>query len=270
MIKLAVAGAAGRMGGRILTLASADEDFRVTGALEHPDHPHLGQDIGQYLGLKPLGVKVEADPEKVFAKADVVIDFSHHSILQDHLKVAVKKKVRYVIGTTGLSDLHLKAIKSASKSIAIVQSPNMSVGVNLLFKLAELAAKTLDESYDLEISETHHRMKKDSPSGTAVKLLEILAAARKKNVAKDTVYGRVGETGARPRGQIGVLAMRGGDVVGDHTVFYFGDGERVELTHRASSRDAFAQGALRAAKFLANRKSGLYDMQQVLGIASLS
>ncbi|MBU3758572.1 MAG: 4-hydroxy-tetrahydrodipicolinate reductase [Candidatus Omnitrophica bacterium] len=269
MIKLAVAGAAGRMGGRILTLATADPDFIITGALEHAEHPHLGQDIGQCLGLKPLGVRIEADDEKVFSKADVVIDFSHHSTLQDHLRQAVKKKKRYVVGTTGLDDQHLKAIRAASRSIAVVQSPNMSVGVNLLFKLAELAAKTLDEGYDLEISETHHRMKKDAPSGTAVKLLEVLADARKKNIAKDTVYGRVGEVGARPRGQIGVLAMRGGDVVGDHTVFYFGDGERLELTHRASSRDAFAQGALRAAKFIVGRKSGLYDMQQVLGISGL-
>ncbi len=270
MIKLAVAGAAGRMGGRILTLASADKDFRVVGALEHADHPNLGQDIGQHLGLKPMGVRVQKHPLEVFSKADVIIDFTHHSVLLEHLKAAVKAKKGLVIGTTGLSEQHLKVIKAASKTIPIVQSPNMSVGVNLLFKLAEIAAKTLNDDYDLEISETHHRMKKDSPSGTAVKLLEILAAARKKNIAKDAVYGRSGETGARPRGEIGVLALRGGDVVGDHTIFFLGDGERLELTHRASSRDAFAQGALRAAKFLANRKSGLYDMQQVLGIASLS
>ena len=163
---------------------------------------------------------------------------------------------------------HHSVLKKAAKKIAVVQAPNMSVGVNLLFKISEMAARALDESYDIEIAETHHRMKKDAPSGTAVKLLELVAAARKKNIKKDTVYGREGEVGARPKGEIGVFALRGGDVVGDHTVSFLAEGERIELTHRASSRDAFAQGALRAAKFVAKRKSGLYDMQQVLGIAS--
>ena len=268
MIRLAVSGAAGRMGVRILTLAAADKAFRIAGALEHSGSPHIGRDAAEILGLKPLGVPLQANPEAVFSGADVVIDFSHHSVVQNHLKAAVKTKTAYVLGTTGLMPAHLKALKAASRKIPIVQAPNMSIGVNLLFKLCEMAAKTLDEGYDIEIYEAHHRMKKDAPSGTAVKLLEVLAEARGRSPKRDAVYGREGEVGARRRGEIGVLALRGGDVVGDHTVFFYGDGERIELTHRASSRDAFAQGALRAAKFIVRRKNGLYDMQQVLGIAS--
>lgn len=267
MIRLAVAGAAGRMGQRILTLAVQDKAFKVTGALETADCAALGKDIGSLLGTGDTGVFISSDTEKVFENADVVIDFTHFSAMDKHLKAAVAGKTAYVLGTTGLQEKHKKALKAASAKIAIVQAPNMSVGVNLLFKLTELATQVLDDSYDVEVSETHHRMKKDAPSGTAVRLLEILADVRGKNMNKDIVYGREGEVGARPRGEIGAFAMRGGDVVGDHTVFYFGDGERVELTHRASSRDAFAQGSLKAAKFLSKKKKGLFDMQQVLGIA---
>jgi len=268
MIKLAVAGACGRMGRRILTLAAQDSTFKIAGALDRMEDPNAGEDVGVMIGVKPLNIYVSDDKAAVFESADVVIDFSHHSAVQEHLKTAVNHRTAYVLGTTGLTEAHHKALKRASQKIPIVQAPNMSVGVNLLFKLSELAAKVLDESYDLEITEIHHKMKKDSPSGTAVKLLEILAAERKRSLKKDVVYGREGETGERPRGEIGVFALRGGDVVGEHTVSFFGDGERVELVHKASSRDAFAQGALRAAKFVAKRKSGLYDMQQVLGIAS--
>jgi len=268
MIRLGVAGAAGRMGKRILTLAAADKAFKIAAALESPNHPEAGKPLSELLGVACPGVVLTTDAQETFSRSDVVIDFSHHSTLERHLKLALKNKTAYVVGTTGLTAKHRKALLLASKKIAVVQSPNMSVGVNLLFKLSQIAAKVLDEGYDLEISETHHRMKKDAPSGTAVKLLEVLAEARGRNPDKGTVYGREGETGARRRGEIGVLAMRGGDVVGDHTVFFFGDGERLELTHRASSRDAFAQGSLRAAKFVAKRRHGLYDMQQVLGIAS--
>ncbi|HXV27881.1 MAG TPA: 4-hydroxy-tetrahydrodipicolinate reductase, partial [bacterium] len=178
-----------------------------------------------------------------------------------------KSRTSYVLGTTGLGSPILRSLHKASRKIAIVQSPNMSIGVNLLFKLAEITAKALGENYDVELSEIHHRLKKDAPSGTAMKLVEILAEARKKNPAKDVVYGRKGETGARPRGKIGVFALRGGDVIGDHLLSFLGDGERIELIHRATSRDAFAQGAIRAAKFVAIKRTGLYHMQQVLGIA---
>lgn len=267
MIRLAVAGAAGRMGKTILSLAKQDKGFQIVGALENAASPAIGEDLGQLLGSSAIGICVSKDPLAVLKKADVLIDFTHPTALPANLRACIGNKVAYVIGTTGLNDGCLASVKSASKKIPIVQSPNMSVGVNLLFKLAEITGKTLDESYDIEITEAHHRHKKDSPSGTAVKLLDVLAAARGKNPKTDAIYGREGEIGARPKGKIGVLALRGGDVVGDHTIFFLGDGERIELTHRASSRDAFALGALRAAKFVAGKKKGLYNMLQVLGIA---
>jgi 4-hydroxy-tetrahydrodipicolinate reductase len=267
MIKLAVAGAAGRMGRTILTLALRDKEYKIVGGLESRDNALLGNDIGQLIGSEPLGVSISHSPEAVLKEADVLIDFTHPSAMEAHLKACLKSKTAYVLGTTGLQDKHLAALKATSKSIAIVQSPNMSVGVNLLLKLAAMTAKALDESYDIEVVEAHHRMKKDSPSGTALKLLEVLTESRKRDIKKNTVYGREGETGARPRGEIGVLAVRGGDVVGDHTVYFLGDGERIELTHKASSREAFAKGSLKAGKFVATRKAGLYNMLDVLGIA---
>ncbi len=267
MIRLSVAGASGRMGKTILTLASRDKAFKITGALENSESELLGEDVSKIIGCgEPLGVDISAQPEKVLAGSDVLIDFTHPSALPAYLDAALKTGAGYVVGTTGLDDKLKALLVKASKKIAIVQSPNMSIGVNLLFKLTEMTAGALDESYDIEIAEIHHRMKKDSPSGTAMGLLEAAASARKKNLKKDVVYGREGEVGARPRGELGVLALRGGDVVGDHTVYFLGDGERIELSHRASSREAFAGGALRAAKFLAKKKNGLFNMQQVLGL----
>jgi 4-hydroxy-tetrahydrodipicolinate reductase len=267
MIKLVMAGAAGRMGKTIFQLASRDKAFRIVGALEQRGHAALGQDLGPIIGRDLMGVKVTQDATAAMSHADVLIDFSHFSALSENLKAAVKTSTGCVIGTTGIPAAGLRQIQKASRKIPIVQSPNMSVGVNLLFRLAAIAGKTLDESYDLEITEVHHRMKKDAPSGTAMKLLEILLDARGRDIKKDVIYGRQGETGAREKGKIGVLALRGGDVVGDHTVSFLGDGERIELVHKASSREAFARGALLASKFLAKKKQGLYHMQQVLGIA---
>jgi 4-hydroxy-tetrahydrodipicolinate reductase len=267
MIQLVMAGAMGRMGKTILRLASRDKAFRIVGGIEERGHAALGQDLGPILGGDLMGVKITQDATAAMKHADVLIDFSHFSALPENLKVAVKTRTACVIGTTGIPSPMLRQIQAASRKIPIVQSPNMSVGVNLLFKLAAIAGKALDESYDLEIMEIHHRMKKDAPSGTAMKLLEILLEARGRDLKKDVVYGREGETGVRTKGKIGVFALRGGDVVGDHTVSFFGDGERIELVHKASSREAFARGALLAAKFLAKKKQGLYHMPQVLGIA---
>ena len=261
-----MAGAAGRMGQTILQLASQDKAFKIVGGIEQSGQASLGQDIGSLIGKDLMGVKVTEFVTSALKNADVMIDFSHCSALPENLKAVVKTHTAYVIGTTGIPAATLQLIKNASHKIPIVQSPNMSVGVNLLFKLAALAGKVLDESYDLEIMEVHHRMKKDAPSGTALKLLEILLEARGRDIKKDVIYGREGETGAREKGKIGVLALRGGDIVGDHTVSFFGDGERIELVHKASSREAFARGALLAAKFLAKKKQGLYHMQQVLGL----
>jgi len=266
MIRLAMAGALGRMGRTILALALKDKDFRITGALEHEGRSEIGADIGPFLGVPSLGVEVSSDIETVLKRSDVLIDFTSFSATPGNLAAAKKTGTAYVLGTTALPESVLSKIKLASKKIPIVQSPNMSIGVNLLFKLSEIAAKVLDESYDMEMMEIHHRHKKDAPSGTAMKLLEVVAKARGKNIKKDVLYGREGDVGARPRGEIGSFALRGGDVVGDHTLYFFGDGERIELTHKASSREAFAKGALTAAKFIAKRKSGLYDMSQVLGM----
>lgn len=266
MIKLVMAGAAGRMGKIILRLAHQDPSFKIVGGTEQRGHALLGQDMSALLGGDLTGFKIQQDPVAALKAADVMIDFSHFAAIPENLAAALQTRTAYVIGTTGIPAETLKKIQAASKKIPIVQSPNMSVGVNLLFKLAQLAGKVLDESYDLEIMEIHHRMKKDSPSGTAMKLLEILAAARGRDIRKDVIYGREGEPGARKKGEIGVFALRGGDVVGEHTVSFFGDGERVELVHKASSREAFARGALLAAKFLAKKRQGLYHMQHVLGM----
>lgn len=267
MIKLVMSGAAGRMGKIILQLASQDKAFKIVGGLEQRGHAALGQDIGPLIGRDLMGVKVTQNAVAAMKHADVLIDFSHFSALPENLEAAVETKTAVVIGTTGIPEATLRQIKKASVKIPIVQSPNMSVGVNLLFKLAAIAGKILNESYDIEIMEVHHRMKKDAPSGTALKLLEILLEARGRDIKKDVIYGREGETGAREKGKIGVLALRGGDVVGDHTISFLGDGERVELVHKASSREALARGALMAAKFLAKKKQGLYHMQHVLGMA---
>ncbi len=266
MIRLVVAGAAGRMGQAILRLAAQDTEFEIVGGLEKAGHPSLGKSIGESFNLGEIDARLESDPVKILKEADVMIDFTHASVVSGNLKAALDSGTAYVLGTTGLDKETLAKLNEASSKIGIVQSPNMSVGVNLLFKLTEIASTVLNESYDAEISEAHHRAKKDAPSGTAMKLLEVIAKARKKDSEKDAVFGRKGDIGARESGQIGVMALRGGDVVGDHTVFYYGDGERVELTHRASSRDAFASGSLVAAKFIAKQKTGLFDMGQVLGI----
>jgi 4-hydroxy-tetrahydrodipicolinate reductase len=267
MIKLVMAGAAGRMGKIILQLAGRDKAFKIVGGLEQRGNAALGHDLGPVLGRDLMGVKITHDATATLQDADVLIDFSHFSAIPQNLKAAIKTRTAYVIGITGIPAATLQLIRAASKKIPIIQSPNMSVGVNLLFSLAAMAGKVLDESYDLEIQEIHHRMKKDAPSGTAMKLLEILLEARGRDMKKDVIYGREGETGAREKGKIGVFALRGGDVIGDHTVSFFGDGERLELIHKASSREAFARGALLAAKFLAKKKPGLYHMQQVLGMA---
>lgn len=265
--RIVMAGACGRMGQSILRLASQDLAFQIAGGVEQKGHPDLGRDIGDILGVKKTGAPLICDMFKASQGADVIIDFTHPSSLALHLDAAIKNRTGLVVGTTGLKEAHRRQLKAASKKIAIVQSPNMSVGVNLLFKLTELAASVLDASYDMEISEIHHKLKKDAPSGTAVKLLEILAQVKKRNLKRDAVYGRDGEVGARKQNEIGCFALRGGDVVGEHHVFFFGSGERVELVHQATSRDAFAKGALVAARFLSKKTRGLFTMQDVLGMA---
>ena len=265
-IRIAVAGAGGRMGRRILALAQADPELHIVGALEHPNSEVLGSDAGSLFGGEALGVKVTGDAKEALASSQVLIDFTQPGAVDEHLKFALQAKVSMVIGTTGLSKKSLSAIQRASSRISILQSPNMSAGVNLLFSLVARAAETLSEQYDIEITETHHRMKKDAPSGTALELARLIAQVKKWNPQTSFLYGRQGETGQRKKGTIAIHALRGGDVVGDHTVSFLGGGEVLELVHRATSRDTFAHGALLAAKFVARKKKGLYNMRNVLDL----
>ncbi|HNV86336.1 MAG TPA: 4-hydroxy-tetrahydrodipicolinate reductase [Candidatus Omnitrophota bacterium] len=266
MIKLLVGGACGRMGGRIIHLALKDPDFRLTGVFETSKHPGVGTSLSKFLGGAHADLSVEGGLEKVIEKGDVLIDFTSPEATPENLCRCIEHKKAIVIGTTGLPEETLQLVEQAAKKIPIVQSPNMSLGVNLLFRLTELVAMKLGDDYDIEIVEAHHRNKKDSPSGTALELARRAARERDLDPGKAFVYGREGLTGVRDNRTIGIHAVRGGDVIGEHTVSFLSEGERIELVHKASSRDAFAKGALLAAKFLADKKKGLFTMQQVLGL----
>ncbi len=253
------------MGRALIEAIGQSTDFRLRAALEIPGNALLGKDAGELVGA-PCGVRISADLDSALAGCDVLIDFTRPEGTLGHLALCRERGIRMVIGTTGFQPAQKALITEAAKQIAIVMAPNMSVGVNLTFKLAELAAKVLNEGYDVEIIEAHHRHKVDAPSGTALRLGEVIAAAMGRDLAQDAVYGREGVTGERKASTIGFATVRGGDIVGDHTAMFAGTGERVEITHKAASRATFALGALRAASFLAGRKSGLYDMQDVLGL----
>jgi 4-hydroxy-tetrahydrodipicolinate reductase len=263
--QIAIAGSSGRMGRALIEAIAQSGDFRLKAALEVPGSPALGKDAGEQVG-SPCGVLISADLERALKGCDVLVDFTRPEGTLAHLELCRKHGIRMVIGTTGFSAEQKQGVADAAKAIAIVMAPNMSVGVNLTFKLAELAAKVLNEGYDIEIIEAHHRHKVDAPSGTALRMGEVIAAALGRDLAKDAVYGREGVTGERKASTIGFATVRGGDIVGDHTALFAGTGERVEITHKAASRATFALGALRAARFLAGRKSGLFDMQDVLGL----
>lgn len=264
-IKIVIAGCSGRMGHVLLESVFADGDLVLHGALDRKDNPALGRDAGELQG-KISGVKITNSIEDALKNADVLIDFTRPEASMQYLGACQKANVSIVIGTTGFSAEQKQEIEKASKNIAIVFAPNMSVGVTLLINLVQSAAKVLSEGYDIEVIEAHHRHKVDAPSGTALRLGEAAANALGRDLAECAIYGREGVTGERDPGTIGFATVRGGDVVGDHTVLFAGIGERVELTHKASSRATFSLGALRAAKFLADKKTGLYDMQDVLGL----
>mgnify|MGYP003337258919 CR=1 FL=1 len=253
------------MGKMLIEAVLNSADAQLVGALEHSSCPQLGEDAGAFLGKK-TGVQISADIPAVLANAEFLIDFTRPEGTMTHLSVAEKTGTKMIIGTTGLSSDQIATLKNASSKIAIVFAPNMSVGVNATFKLLEIAAKMLNQGYDIEVIEAHHRHKVDAPSGTALRLGEAAASALGRNLEECAIYGREGVTGERDANAIGFATVRGGDVVGDHTVLFAGIGERVELTHKASSRATFALGALRAAKFMAAKKSGLFDMQDVLGL----
>jgi 4-hydroxy-tetrahydrodipicolinate reductase len=263
--QIAVAGSSGRMGRSLIEAIAQSHDFRLKAALEIPGNECLGRDAGELVG-RPCGVLVTAHLDDVLPGCDVLVDFTRPEGTLNHVDLCRRMGIKMVIGTTGLQPAQKAVISDAAKTIAIVMAPNMSVGVNLTFKLAELAAKVLKEDYDVEIIEAHHRLKIDAPSGTALLLGEVIAAALGRDLGKDAIFGREGVTGERKQSSIGFATVRGGDIVGDHTAMFAGIGERVEITHRAASRATFAQGALRAARYLASKNSGLYDMQDVLGL----
>ena len=267
MIRILIIGAGGRMGRMLVTCTLRDAETKLAGAIEIPGSPFLGQDAAAVAGLPACGVAITSDLAAAVKNADAIIDFSAAESAVANAKVAAAAGCAVVIGTTGLSDAAKAELAALAKGGArIVFAPNMSVGVNLLFHLCDKVTRLLGPDYDIEVVEMHHNQKKDAPSGTAERLGEILAKAADLDYATDTKHGRVGLVGARSKREIGMHAVRGGDVVGDHTVIFATNGERVELTHKASSRETFAKGAVRAVKFLAASKPGLYDMQDVLGL----
>jgi 4-hydroxy-tetrahydrodipicolinate reductase len=266
MLKIIVSGAAGRMGSRIIALSKDYENIKLVGALERKDHKNIGQDIGEIVGIGQTGVKLSGDINDVVEKADVLIEFSIPKASLEHLKIASDKGISMVIGTTGFSKEEIMEIKSNTNKIPCVLAPNMSVGVNLLLKVLRDVAQVLGDDYDVEIIEAHHRLKKDAPSGTAIRMAQVVANALNRNLEETAVYARKGMIGERKTKEIGIQTIRAGDIVGEHTVLFGGLGERIEITHKASSRDTFARGALKAALWVSKQKPGLYDMQDVLGL----
>jgi 4-hydroxy-tetrahydrodipicolinate reductase len=261
-MKIAIAGSSGRMGRMLIEAVLDTDDLQLAVALDRADSPELGQDCAQFLG-RACGVRIVADLEAI-AQAQVLIDFTRPEASLAHLAVCASAGVGAVIGTTGFDAAGKAAVAAAAARTAVVLAPNMSMGVQAMLRLVELAARLMGQGYDLEIIETHHRDKIDAPSGTALQLGEVAARARGQSLEQHAVFSRHGNVGARPAGSIGFAAVRGGDIIGDHTVLFAGAGERLEITHRSSSRAAYAQGALQAARFLGGHRSGLFSMQDVL------
>jgi len=262
---VAITGASGRMGRMLIEAVHATDDCRLAGALDVAASPAIGSDATAFLG-HASGVHITADLKAGLQNARTLIDFTRPEGTMAHLKVCRELGVAMVIGTTGFSEAQKTEIAAAAKDIAIMLSPNMSVGVNVTLKLLEMAAKALNTGYDIEIIEAHHRHKVDAPSGTAIKMGEVIAGALGRDLKDCAVYERYGHTGERDPSSIGFATIRGGDIVGDHTVLFAGTGERIEVTHKSASRVTYAQGSLRAVRFLAARPSGLYDMFDVLGL----
>ena len=267
--RVAVAGASGRMGHMLIEAIAQSGDCKLSGALDVSGSPAIGLDAAAFTG-HASGVLINADIRQGLKNASVLIDFTRPEGTMAHLAICRELGVKMVIGTTGFTDAQKAEIAEAAKHIAIVMAPNMSVGVNVTLKLLELAAKALSTGYDIEIVETHHRHKVDAPSGTALKMGEVIASALGRDLKECGVFAREGVTGERDPSTIGFAAVRGGDVVGDHNVMFLGDGERIEITHKSSSRTTYAQGSLRAARFLADKPAGLFDMFDVLDLKSIA
>jgi 4-hydroxy-tetrahydrodipicolinate reductase len=262
-LSIAIAGASGRMGRMLAEAVLASNDCAIAAAFDLPGSASIGRDVGESLGIH-TGIAVADDPQQVLRRGQILIDFTRPEGSLNHLQLASRLGVKMVLGTTGFDDAARLAIKAAATQTAIVFAPNMSVGVNATLKILELAARLLSSGYDIEVIEAHHKHKVDAPSGTALKMGEVIAKALGRDLDRDGVFSRHGHTGERGERQIGFSAIRGGDIVGDHTVLFAGMGERIEITHRSTSRSTYAQGSLRASRFLASRETGLFDMQDVL------
>ncbi|MBE7940444.1 MULTISPECIES: 4-hydroxy-tetrahydrodipicolinate reductase [Ramlibacter] len=263
--RVAVAGASGRMGQMLIEAIRASGDCVLAGALDVPASHAIGNDAAAFLG-HASGVPVTADPKAGIAQSEVLIDFTRPEGTLAHLQACRERGVNMVIGTTGFTEHQKAQVQDYARDIAIVMAPNMSVGVNVTLKLLEMAAKSLASGYDIEVIEAHHRHKVDAPSGTALKMGEVIAQALGRDLKDCAVYAREGVTGERDPSTIGFSSIRGGDIVGDHTVLFAGTGERIEITHKSASRATYAQGSLRAVRFLAGKRSGLFDMFDVLGL----
>jgi len=266
MLRIAITGAAGRMGKTLIEACQQAEGCTVNAAIERAGISLLGADAGEVAGIGVLNVKLVDDLSQVLDAFDVLIDFTSIETTLKNLDICKQNGKQIIIGTTGFNENQKKIIDQAAEHIAVVFAPNMSVGVNLCLKLLQTAALIFNEDYDIEVIEAHHRHKVDAPSGTALRMGEVIADTLKRDLSECAVYGREGHTGARKADTIGFETIRAGDIVGEHTVMFATEGERVEITHKASSRMTFAKGAVRAAKWLQNKTSGLYDMQDVLGL----
>ncbi len=266
MIKTAIIGASGRMGRSIASILASDTAIEITGALEIPGHTFIGKKLGEIIGNENIHVEIKGDLEEACSNADILIDFTSPESTLRNLKFAKDNGKSMVIGTTGFDENEQARLEKLASNIPCVISPNMSVGVNILFEISKKVASLIGDSYDIEIVEAHHKNKVDAPSGTALGLARSVAEGLKVNLEDVARYERYGKIGERKKGEIGIQTIRGGDVVGDHTVMFLGDGERVELTHKASSRDNFSKGVLLAVKWLPQKNPGIYSMKDVLGL----
>jgi len=266
VVKVIVTGAAGRMGSRIIKLICETEGVELAGAVECKGHALVGKDAGECHGLGAKGINIHDDLSRCIEKGDVVIDFTYHEVSVNHLRIAAQNNRAMVIGSTGFDKEEMETINNLSKDTRCVVAPNMSVGVNVMLKVLESVAAILGDDYDVELIEAHHNLKKDAPSGTAVKMAQVIADSLERNLDEVGVYCRRGIIGERKKKEIGIQTVRAGDIIGEHTVMFGGTGERLEFTHKAHSRDNFATGAIRAALWIVKQKNGLYDMQDVLGL----
>lgn len=266
MIKVAITGVAGRMGGSIVSLLKHEKDIEIAGAAEREGHPVIGKDVGTVIGAGEIGILISEKIEEAASSADAIIDFTTPGATLRNAEYASKTGKPVVIGTTGFSEEEKRRLEELARSFPCVISPNMSVGVNVMFEAARRLTELLGDEFDIEIIEAHHKHKADSPSGTALKLGEVIAEAARRDFKEAARFERYGRIGERKKNEIGIQTIRGGDVAGEHTVMYLGMGERIELTHRASSRDNFAGGAIRALKWVVGKPPGIYTMKDVLGI----